>query len=143
MKITVKRRFDAPTYTIGTMSFNGKRFCDTLEPQNRDKNRNGTLNDPGEGKIMGKTAIPYGIYKVIVNFSPKFGRELPRLVAVPHFEGILIHRGNKPQDTAGCILVGENKVKGGLVNSTDYEVEATRLIKEAIARGEEVTLTIE
>ncbi len=49
----------------------------------------------------------------MVDYSPKFKRELPRLQNVKHFEGILIHRGNTAEDSAGCILVGENKVKGG------------------------------
>lgn len=46
-------------------------------------------------------------------------------------------------DTAGCILLGENREKGRVVNSTPYELRLTRLIKEAIQRGEEVWITVE
>ena len=120
-----------PTYTIGSMYIDGAYLCDTLEDAVRPV------------KIPGKTAIPAGTYKVIVNRSPRFGRDLPRLVDVPGFEGILIHRGNTPEDTSGCILVGENKAVGRVINSTGYEVEVVRRCKEAIARGETITITIE
>jgi hypothetical protein len=125
------------------MYIDGVRLCDTLEDRNRDLNRDGDLNDAGEGKVYGKTAIPFGTYNVVVSMSPKFGRELPRLENVPHFDGILIHRGNTDDDTLGCILVGENKVKGKVINSTPYEVELVNRCKEALARGEKITITIE
>lgn len=142
MKLKLKRRFFAEEYTIGTLSIDGARFCDTLEDKNRDINKDGDLNDPGEGKVYAKTAIPFGTYKVIVNRSPKFKRELPRLLDVPHFEGILIHRGNTDKDSAGCILVGENKVKGKVVNSTPYEIGLVKMMQEAIDRGEKITIEI-
>lgn len=142
MKLKLKRRFFAEEYTIGTLSIDGVQFCDTLEDKNRDHNKDGDLNDPGEGKVYAKTAIPFGTYKVIVNRSPKFKRDLPRLLDVPHFEGILIHRGNTDKDSAGCILVGENKVKGQVINSTQYENELVKRLKSAIKKGEEVEIEI-
>lgn len=143
MKITVQRRFRAETYTIGKMFIDGNYFCDTLEDKDRDINHDGDLNDAGEGKVYSETAIPYGRYKVILNMSPKFGRLLPRLLDVPHFDGILIHRGNTDKDSAGCILVGENKVVGRVINSTPYEVQLVTLISNAITRGEEIWINIE
>lgn len=130
-----------PEYTIGKLSIDGKPYCDTLEDPNRDTNKNGIF-DGDEKKVAGNTCIPFGKYKVIVNVSPRFGRELPRLLNVPSFDGILIHRGNTAKDTAGCILVGENSVKGKVLNSTIYEVDLTKKIKEAISKGEEVTIEI-
>lgn len=124
------------------MYVDGVRFCDTLEDADRDVNRNGSLNDPGESKIMHETAIPYGKYAVSIRRSPRFGRDLPYLHDVPHFEGILIHRGNTPGHTSGCILVGENKVKGRVINSTPYEIELVDRMKAAIASGESVTIEI-
>lgn len=141
MKLKLQRRFRGEDYTIGTLYIDGERFCDTLEDRDRDENRNGRF-DGGEKKIAGRTAIPNGTYPVIVNVSPRFGRELPRLQNVPDFEGVLIHRGNTPEDTAGCILIGENKVKGRVINSTPYEVEIVKRIKAAIAAGEDCSIEI-
>lgn len=121
MKLTLKRRFLGETYTIGTLFIDGVCFCDTLEDKVRDLDKSGAF-DNGEAKVQHETAIPYGTYRVVVNLSPRFKRPLPRLLAVPSFDGVLIHRGNTAEDSSGCILVGENKVKGKVINSTPYEV---------------------
>lgn len=131
MKILVQRIAKKPGYTIGRMFIDGKYFCDTLEDEVRDV------------KIPGSTAIPAGKYRVIVNVSPKFSRELPRLLDVPNFEGILIHRGNTAEDTAGCILVGENKQRGRVINSTKYELRLTQILKDEIRKGGEVWISVE
>lgn len=141
MELLLERKWCKPDYTIGRLFVNDKFFSNTLEDTVRDINKNGTF-DCGEFKISGHTAIPYGEYEVIVNYSPKFKRELPRLLNVPHFEGILIHRGNTHKDSSGCILVGENKQKGMVLNSTKYELELTKILKEAINRKEKITIKI-
>ena len=141
MKIQVKRSYFATTYTIGTMYIDGERFCDTLEDKNRDENHNGHF-DGDEVKVKHETAIPFGTYKVVVTKSPRFGRDLPRLLDVPSFDGVLIHRGNTHEDTSGCILVGENKVKGKVINSTPYEIELVKRCKAALAKGEEIKIEI-
>ena len=143
MRITVDRKYLAETYTIGKMFINGEYFCDTLEDKVRDLNKDGDLLDEGEDKIYGQTAIPYGKYRVILNYSPKFKRELPLLLKVPNFEAIRIHRGNDESHSAGCLLVGENKVKGKVINSAKYEIDLVNRIKEAISHNEEIWITIQ
>lgn len=135
MKLRVERRFKGAAYTIGTLYVEGERFCDTLEDKVRDL-------AGGEVKVPGETAIPEGVYRVIVNRSPKFGRELPRLLDVPMFEGVLMHRGNTAEDSAGCILVGENKEKGKVINSTSYEERLVALCKAAQSRGETIEIEV-
>lgn len=130
MNIQLKRRYLGEGYTIGSLSIDGQYFCDTLEDAVR------------KVKVYGKTAIPYGRYNIILNVSPRFGRILPRLIDVPHFDGVLIHRGNTAEDTAGCILVGENKIKGKVINSTPYEIGLVKMMQEAIDRGEKITIEI-
>lgn len=131
MKLRLKRHAFTSDYTIGTLFVNDKKFCDTLEDAERDLSV--------ESKIAGKTAIPRGEYKVILSYSPRFKRTLPLLVDVPFFEGVRIHRGNKAEDTEGCIIVGENTAKGTVLNSTMYEKQLVALIDNA----KEVTIKIE
>ena len=93
------------TQTVGKLYLNGVYFCDTLEDKNRDLNKNGIF-DGTEKKVYSETCIPFGQYKVIINQSPRFKRLMPRLLNVPHFDGILIHNGVTEKNSAGCILVG-------------------------------------
>ncbi len=123
-----------PLYTIGRLFVDGKYFCDTLEDRCRDLDK--------EEKVMNGTAIPEGIYEVIVNVSAKFRRKLPLLLDVPHFSGIRIHRGNMDKDTSGCILVGENKQQGRVINSTGYELKLTEMIEKAMLSGEKIVIQV-
>lgn len=132
MRLTLTRLERHETYTLGRLDVNGSFFCHTLEPTER----------PLGVKVYGKTAIPKGSYAVIVNRSPRFGRDLPRLLNVPYFDGILIHRGNYPRDTQGCILVGEWHNSASVLNSTPYEERLTKMLKEAQDRKEESVITI-
>jgi len=107
MKLELERKALREAYTIGRLFVDGDGFCDTLE----DKVR------PDGVKVWGETAIPAGVYKVIITESARFKRRLPLLVDVPMFEGIRIHPGNTAVDTHGCILVGVNSIKGKVTQS--------------------------
>lgn len=141
MKLELKRIALKPNYTIGKLFINGTYYCDTIEDKVIDLNKNGKFDD-GLSKVMHQTAIPYGTFKVVVNYSPKFKRELPRLLDVPYFEGILMHNGNDQNSSSGCIIVGENKTVGKVTNSTFYMNNLTARIKDAQNKGETITITI-
>ena len=134
MKLRLERLWKKPAYTVGRLFVNGKFFCNTLEDTVRDLSN--------EKKVYGKTAIPYGEYKVVYNWSPKFGRNLPRLLNVPAFEGILIHPGNTADDSAGCILVGRNTEVGRLTESRYTSDKLNVLIEDAQRGGESITIEI-
>lgn len=128
MKLLLKRIAKLPDYTIGKLYLDGEYICDTLEDTDRGLNQQMPLKEIQSKKVYGKTAIPQGTYNITLNVvSPKFKDrtwakswegKLPRLLNVPGYDGVLIHVGTKAEDTLGCILVGENKVKGKLINST-------------------------
>lgn len=149
MKLLLKRIALRDTYTIGKLYIDNHYFCDTLEDKVRDLNKDGDLNDAGEGKVAGHTAIPYGTYKVTMDVqSPKFSKRasyawckgyLPRLLNVPHFDGIMIHSGNDATHTAGCILVGENRVKGQVLNS----MNTLKRLYDILKGADDITITIE
>lgn len=141
MELRVERLWPRENYTIGRLYVNNEFFSNTLEDKIIDKDKSGAF-DNGEKKVYGESAIPYGKYKVIYNWSPKFGRNLPRLLDVPHFEGILIHSGNTAKDSAGCILVGKNTSKGMLSESRYTSDKLNEIIDAAQKRGEEITIEI-
>ena len=140
MKLTLNRIALRQTYTIGKLYIDGKYFCDTLEDTVRDTNKSGKF-DNGEKKIKGKTAIPYGTYEIKWTYSPRFKKYTPQLMNVPSFEGIRIHSGNSSTDTEGCLLLGENKKVGMVLNSRATINKFYKIIKEACSKGK-VTIEI-
>lgn len=140
MKITLKRVALKDTYTIGKLYIDGQYFCDTIEDKVRDLNKDGVF-DNGEVKIKGKTAIPYGTYEVVWSYSPRFGKFTPRLLNVNSFDGVLIHSGNTAEDTEGCIIVGQNKEVGKVLNSRETVNKLYPIIEDA-CKKEKVELEV-
>lgn len=134
MKLELTRIALRDTYTIGKLYVDGVYFCDTLEDKVRDINKNGIF-DNGETKVHSRTAIPYGKYEVVWAYSPRFKRYTPRLLNVKSFAGVLIHAGNSHEDTDGCILLGQNKVTGKVINSKEFINKLYPIIKNACQKG--------
>ena len=85
--------------------------------------------------------------------SPKFSQYtyykkyckgyLPRLLNVPGYDGILIHRGSSANSSAGCIIVGFNTIKGKVTNSQKaWEKLMKEYLMPAKVLGEKITYTI-
>lgn len=128
MKIDVIRKEFSEFSTIGEMLIDDEKFCFTLEDAVRDE------------KIPGQTAIPYGSYDLITNYSNRFKRIMPLIQNVPGFEGVRIHSGNTDKDTEGCILVGYKKDKNYISQSklafTAFMQRLTKGLKEGKVRIE-------
>lgn len=153
MKLTLRRIAKKPTYTIGKLYIDGIYFCDTLEDKDRGLRQDMPLSEIKKKKVPDMTAIPIGTYNVAMNVvSPKysnynrypytkpFGGKMPRLLNVPGYEGILIHAGNTENHTSGCLLVGENKVVGKVINS---QTTWTKLMNILRKEANNITITIE
>ena len=143
MEIRVKRIARKDGYTIGKMYINGAYFCDTLEDTDRGLKDTMQVNEILAKKIKAQTAIPTGKYDVILTFSPRFKRVLPLLLNVKCYEGVRIHAGNTAEDTEGCLLVGENKERGKVINSRATLEKLMSVLLECEKRKEKVTILIE
>lgn len=152
MELVSKIIAKLPTYRISRLYVDGELFCDVLEDTDRGLTQDMDIEEIKKIKIKGKTAIPTGTYDITMDIvSPKFskykqyafcGGKLPRLLNVPGYEGILIHIGNTPEDTDGCLLVGTNNIVGRVTNSTVTFKKLYALLKAANDRGEKITITI-
>lgn len=140
MTISIIRQPSAKGATIGRLYVNGVPEGYTCEDVVR----------PAAQKVFGQSAIPAGVYKVIINRSERFSKlagrdvELPLLLNVPGYAGVRIHPGNKPADTEGCILPGTAIGPDGA--SVAYSQVAFKALfnqmQAALHAGESIVLTI-
>ena len=153
MELIIDRKWKRQSYTISNLTIDGKWLCNVLEDTDRGLDDSMSVAKIKELKKSSATAIPRGTYEVTLDvYSPKFGSKsfykevcngkLPRLLNVKGFEGILIHAGNTDKDSAGCLLVGQNKVKGQVINSQATFKELYKLLKDVHDKGEKITIKI-
>lgn len=135
MDIELYREYKKNNYTIGLLYIDNIYLCDTLEDKVRDM-------ETEEDKVYGETAIPEGRYEVILSYSNRFKKVLPEILGVEFFKGIRIHSGNTIDDTEGCILVGENKEVGKVINSRKTMKKLMSIIKTAWDNGEKIYINI-
>ena len=136
MKLTVTRIKSDNDATLSTVSIDNKFECFGIEDEYREE------------KIPNETRIPAGIYKVGVRgvggFHSRYSAKFPefhvgmlQVMNVPNFEYILIHIGNTDDDTAGCLIVGENAYTANAIRNSSSTKAYTELyrkvIKEALA----------
>jgi len=125
--MTLTRRWLTANTSIGILSINGIEFSYTLED---------VVRSAEEGKVWGKTAIPYGTYSVTMTksgISYKFNTInglLPLLNKVPGFTGIRIHPGNRAGNTEGCVLVGYSRGNDFIGDSTKCFGDLYKLLYE-------------
>jgi len=140
MKLELKRLKFGEDYTIGRLSLDGRFLCYTLEDKVRE-----VIGEPvSNWKVQNQTAIPVGVYPVIITMSARFKVRLPLLMDVPGFSGIRIHTGNSSKDTEGCILVGvkdDNNEGKVLMSRVTFDGVFGR-IEKALLRSEKVTIEI-
>lgn len=133
MKLTLHRLVHTADSTIGQLAVDGTAMCWTLEDM---------VRPAGTPKVFGQTAIPAGLYQVVITHSPHFGRDLPLLVNVPGFEGVRIHPGNVAADTEGCILVGMDKLADSIGHSRVAFDALFPKLQAAINAGEGVVIEV-
>ncbi|MEN5376529.1 DUF5675 family protein [Sphingobacterium kitahiroshimense] len=119
--VLVKRIGQGKQSTLSYLFVDGEFVCYVLEDAIRDV------------KIKGETAIPAGIYPLILNTYgamnarykrrfPEFHQGMIEIKEIPNYSYVYIHIGNNIGDTSGCILVGTSweMIEG------DYELRKSR-----------------
>ena len=67
---------------------------------------------------------------------------MPFLQDVKGRSGIMLHTGNIPSETKGCLLVGRNKVVGALIESRKTFDSLNDIIRSLMILTGKVTITI-
>lgn len=137
----VTRVVDGENYTLGRVYLDNVFFCQSLEDEDRFLER--SLENVSERKVYGRTAIPRGRYRLITSFSNRFQRVLPAVLDVPGYSGIRIHGGNGPDDSLGCILVGQVRTSSGIAKCADTVQRIIDQIDDAAELGIETWLEVE
>lgn len=120
--------------TFGIMFVDGTFVCYTLEDQAQTK------------KLYGETRIPSGRYEIGLRVEgghhqryramfPEMHEGMLHILDVPEFEHILIHIGNSDDDTAGCVLVGDEALQHGIGKSTIAYKKIYPIIRDGVKAG--------
>ena len=151
MLVNVKRIFNNNNYCISHIYVDGEYICDGIEDTDRMLDQSMSISEIMKIKVPRKTAIPTGKYRLTLNIvSPKFQKykyymffcsaKMPRVLEVPGYEGILIHKGVDQNSSAGCLIVGYNKIKGKVINSQEAFEKLYEILNTANKKGEKIEI---
>ena len=151
MEIKVDRKWKKEKYTIGRLYINGEFICNTIEDTDRGLTQSMSEEEIKSKKIYGKTAIPSGRYKILMNVvSPKFSQKefymnvckgkVPRLEGIKGFSGVLILSAATADNVEGCIGVGFNTEIGRL---TSIKEAFEKVYSKLSSSKEDIWITIE
>lgn len=160
MELKLKRTARKEKYTIGHLYMKDRQngqwvfLCDTIEDKDRRLDQSMSEANIAKIKVKHQTAIPTGKYEIDMNtvsgtfvkkplYKDFCGGKVPRLKYVKGFSGILIHSGTDQNSSSGCIIVGENKVVGRVINSWATFKRIYMILKRAHSNGEKITLIVE
>lgn len=128
MKAEIKRNIKTVDAVFGVLCIDDISIAATLELPYKD-------NHPEV------SSIPAGNYLCQRIISPHFG-DVFKVMNVPNRQNILIHDGNYPTDTHGCIVVGE---KMGNVNGSMQIINSRvgfKTLMDKLTKINEFNLTI-
>ena len=143
----IRQRFRYES-TIGSFLIEDQFQCFTLEDKVRGDD---------EPKIYGKTAIPAGTYNVTLRtegttheaYLKRFGSDFHKgtlwIRGVWGDADILIHIGDFPEDTRGCLLIGDVYTPENPDRISQSEAAYRRIypiISDALLAGEAVTIEV-
>lgn len=142
MKLHLLRFASGDDATLGAFHMDGRFECFSLEDEKRTV------------KVFGETRIPPGLYEVKLRsegalhekYKARFDDHAGMLwlQSVPGFEWVYLHIGNTDDDTAGCILVGDQATSAYTLGQS---VAAYRRIYRrsslALIAGERVEILVE
>lgn len=140
MKLTLNRQASFAGATMGRLYIEDSFVCFTLEDELRE-----IEGQPvSTWKIKGNTAIPHGIYNVVLEYSGRFGADTLTVLDVPGFKYIRMHAGNTAVDTEGCILLGMRATDRTLIGGTSRPAVqlAKNEVRSALQRNESVVISI-
>lgn len=146
MNVYVTRRWQIPAPPGGEAGTIGTLRCDwgltgySLEDEVRVDPDPSTPQN--EAKVYGKTAIPVGVYRLALRYSPHFKRDLPHMEDVPGFTETMLHGANTPLDVKGCIGVGHRRTPTGIADCAGVVDEIVAQLRAADQREEDSFLTV-
>ena len=129
MKLDIYQLIETDRSIIGRLTVDGQQFCFDLEPSRFNPVH------------AGHPCIPCGVFQVKLTMSPHFDYVTPELLDVPGRSAIRMHKGNKPEDSEGCTLVGESHGPAADWISDSHEAfdRLMALCEAAEGRGEEIS----
>ncbi|MFP5248637.1 MAG: DUF5675 family protein [Acidobacteriota bacterium] len=135
MRISVIRDQARGACTESLVLVDGEFFCYGLEPPKHPNTSTGN----------GRVCIPTGDYTLVQHESALGASHwnepvMPMVSPVPGRDFVLVHPGNFPKDTEGCLIVGEKRSDAYVGPSVPIWRELFAKIKAAWAVSETVKI---